>query len=85
MSQKTVTRSTLGSFGELPIEMRVAEAGGREEIAARLTREIDDLTHALSTASAEVRKELVLLVECLRAARQVVERGANFANPARQP
>ncbi|ABE29849.1 hypothetical protein [Paraburkholderia xenovorans] len=84
MNPKTATRSTLGSFGELPIEERLAGAGGREEIAAQLTREIDDLTHALSTSSAEVRKELVLLVECLRAARQVIERSANFATRARQ-
>jgi hypothetical protein len=82
MTQKDAARSTPGSFGELSIEERLAQPGGagREEIVARLTHEIGCLNSALPTASRELQKEMVLLVECLRAARQVVERSVNFAN-----
>lgn len=82
MNRKTAAKSTLGSFGELPIEAKLKEGGkaGREEIVAQLTHEIGCLNEALPSASREVQKEMFLLVECLRAARQVVERSANFAN-----
>ncbi|MFM0413502.1 hypothetical protein [Paraburkholderia aromaticivorans] len=82
MTQKDAARSTRGSFGELSLEEKLAQPGGtgREEIVARLTHEIGCLNSALPTASRELQKEMVLLVECLRAARQVVERSVSFAN-----
>jgi hypothetical protein len=36
------------------------------------------LNNVLLTASPDLKKELILLVECLRAARQVVERSVSF-------
>lgn len=82
MTQNDADRSTQGSFGEISIEEMLAQPGGagREEIVARLTHEIGCLNSALPTASRELQREMVLLVECLRAARQVVERSVNFAN-----
>ncbi|ASL42900.1 hypothetical protein bAD24_I05370 [Burkholderia sp. AD24] len=82
MPPKNAGKSTLGAFGDLPIEDQLAEGGGegRAMIVARLTAEIDCLTDAMPNASLALRKELVLLVECLRAARQVVERSASFVN-----
>ncbi|CAB3796545.1 hypothetical protein [Paraburkholderia caffeinilytica] len=82
MAQKNAAKSTLGACVDLPLEARLAEAGGagRDEISARLTHEIGCLNSALPGASPVLRNEMTLLVECLRAARQVVERSANFAN-----
>lgn len=82
MPPKPAGKSTLGSFGDLPLEAQLAEGGGagRTMIAARLTAEIDRLSDALASASPVERKEVRLLVECLRAARQVVERSASFVN-----
>ena len=82
MLQKNVSRSTLGACAEIPLEAQLAEAGGagRERIAARLTAEIARINDALVTAAPTVKNELILLVECLRAARQVVERSASFSN-----
>ncbi|MFM0204637.1 hypothetical protein PQR53_32895 [Paraburkholderia fungorum] len=82
MLEKTAGKSTLGACADLPLEARLAEAGGagRESIVARLTTEIDAMNSALPGASSTVRRELILLVECLRAARQVVERSVSFTN-----
>lgn len=82
MPPETAGKSTLGACADLPLEVQLAEAGGagREAIAARLTVEIGCMNSALATASPTVQKELILLVECLRAARQVVERSASFTN-----
>ncbi|EIF32308.1 hypothetical protein BCh11DRAFT_00027 [Burkholderia sp. Ch1-1] len=82
MSQKTAAKSALGMCGDLPIEAKLAEADGlgREEIVARLTHEIGCLNSALPSASPALKKEMVLLVECLCAARQVVERSVSFRN-----
>jgi hypothetical protein len=82
MSPKAASKSTLGACADLPLETQLAEAGGagREAIAARLTVEIGCLNVALASASPAVKKELTLLVECLRAARQVVERSVSFTH-----
>ncbi|MEA3086438.1 MAG: hypothetical protein QOC89_4135 [Paraburkholderia sp.] len=82
MLEKTAGKSTLGACADLPLEAQLAETGGagRESIVARLTTEIDAMNSALPGASPTVRKELILLVECLRAARQVVERSVSFTN-----
>ncbi|WP_236077379.1 hypothetical protein [Paraburkholderia domus] len=82
MPPKNASKSTLGACADLPLEAQLAEAGGagREMIAARLTAEIGRINEALVTAAPTVKNELVLLVECLRAARQVVERSASFTN-----
>jgi hypothetical protein len=87
MRRKTVSKSTLGAIVDLPLEAQLAEAGGagRAAIAAKLSVEIDRMNSALATASPVVQKELTLLVECLRAARQVVERSASFRNARNQP
>ncbi|MGF6904812.1 hypothetical protein [Paraburkholderia sp. GAS348] len=80
MVKKNAGKSTLGSFTDLPIEAQLLEddGAGREAIEARLTAEIGCLNNALLIASPALKKELILLVECLRAARQVVERSASF-------
>jgi hypothetical protein len=82
MPPKNAGKSTLGECADLPLEAQLAEAGGagREMIATRLTAEIDRMSGALVTAVPTVKNELTLLVECLRAARQVVERSASFTN-----
>jgi hypothetical protein len=82
MPPKNAGKSTLGACADLPLEAQLAEAGGagRERIAARLTAEIGSIDTALATAAPAVKHELILLVECLRAARQVVERSASFTN-----
>ena len=80
MPPKNAGKSTLGSCAHLPLEDQLADGGGREMIAARLTAEIDRMCAALVTAAPAVNNELALLVECLRAARQVVERSASFKN-----
>jgi hypothetical protein len=82
MDKRIAGKSLLGRCADLPIEDRLAEAGGagRKEIEARLTAEIGCMNNALLTASPGLKKELILLVECLRAARQVVERRASFTN-----
>ncbi len=82
MDRKTADRSLLGGCAALPIEKQLGEAGGAEraEIEAKLTVEIGCMSSALKTASPTLKKELTLLVECLRAARQVVERSASFKN-----
>jgi hypothetical protein len=82
MPGKTAGKSTLGACADLPLEAQLAEAGGagRASIAARLSAEIERMNSALPAALPAVRKELILLVECLRAARQVVERSASFTN-----
>ncbi|WP_144110563.1 hypothetical protein [Paraburkholderia sp. BCC1886] len=82
MARTPAAKSTLGACADLPLEARLAEAGGagREAIARQLTQEIGCLSSALPTTAPALRKEIVLLVECLRAARQVVERSANFTN-----
>jgi hypothetical protein len=82
MDKKTADKSLLGSCANLPIEDLLAEANGagRAEIEAKLNVEIGCMNSALTTASPALKKELTLLVECLRAARQVVERSASFKN-----
>jgi hypothetical protein len=82
MPQKNASKSALGACADLRLETQLAEDGGagREMIAARLTAEIGRIGDALATAAPGVKNELVLLVECLRAARQVVERSASFIN-----
>jgi hypothetical protein len=81
MPPKNAGKSTLGACAHLPLEDQLADGcGGREMIAARLTAEIDRMCAALVTAAPAVNNELALLVECLRAARQVVERSASFKN-----
>lgn len=82
MPPKTAAKSTLGACADLPLDTQLAEDGGagRERIAAHLSAEIGCMNSALSTASPAVQRELILLVECLRAARQVVERSVSFAN-----
>ncbi|PQV44279.1 hypothetical protein [Paraburkholderia sp. BL21I4N1] len=86
MPPTTAGKSTLGSFGDLPLEAQLAERGGagRTVIVARLTAEIERLSDAVTNASPALRKELILLVECLRAARQVVERSASFVDARSQ-
>lgn len=86
MPPKTAGKSTLGSFGDLPLEAQLAErdGAGRAAIVARLTEEIERLSDAVINASPALRKELILLVECLRAARQVVERSGSFVNARSQ-
>ena len=80
MVKKSAGKSTLGEFVDLPIEAQLLEddGAGRKAIEARLTAEIDRVNDALMTASPASKKELILLVECLRAARQVVERSVSF-------
>lgn len=82
MPPETASKSTLGACADLPLEAQLDEDGGagRAAIAARLTDEIVAMSGALLTASPELKKELTLLVECLRAARQVVERSISFKN-----
>lgn len=82
MRPQTAGKSTLGSCGDLPLEAQLAEGGGagRMEIAARLTAEMERLGAALANAPPDVCKEGMLLVECLRAARRVVERSVSFIN-----
>ncbi|MFM0335925.1 hypothetical protein [Paraburkholderia fungorum] len=82
MPPKNAGKSTLGACADLPLEAQLAEASGagREMVAARLTAEIDNINAALAAAAPAVKNELILLVECLRAARQVVERSASFIN-----
>ncbi|WP_259461512.1 hypothetical protein [Paraburkholderia fungorum] len=82
MPQNNANKSTLGACADLRLEAQLAEGGGagRELIAARLTAEISRVSDALVTAAPTVKNELVLLVECLRAARLVVERSASFTN-----
>lgn len=86
MSVETVVKNMLGLCGDFPIEAKLAEGDGigREEIMARLTHEIGCLNSALPNASPALKKEIVLLVECLRAARQVVERSVSFASVRNQ-
>jgi hypothetical protein len=80
MVKKNAGKSTLGALADLPIEAQFMEddGAGREAIEARLTAEIGCLNNVLLTASPDLKKELILLVECLRAARQVVERSVSF-------
>jgi hypothetical protein len=82
MPPRNASKSTFGACADLPLEAQLAETGGagREMIATRLSAEIGRMSGALVTASPTVKHELTLLVECLRAARQVVERGASFIN-----
>lgn len=82
MPPEAAGKSTLGACADLPLEAELAEAGGagRAALAARLTDEIGRVSHALSGAPPARQKELTLLVECLRAARHVVERSASFTN-----
>ncbi|CAN7764862.1 hypothetical protein LJR034_007369 [Caballeronia sp. LjRoot34] len=82
MPPKNAGKSTFGACADLLIETQLAEAGGAgsKMIATRLTAEIDRMSGALVTAAPTVKNELTLLVECLRAARQVVERSASFTN-----
>jgi len=82
MDKKSVAKSMLGGCTDLPIEAQLAEGGGagRATIEARLTAEIERVNDALLIATPVVKKELILLVECLRAARQVVERSVSFRN-----
>jgi hypothetical protein len=82
MDRKTAGKSMLGTCADLPLEAQLAQGGGvgRTELEARLTDEIERINDAFMTASPALRKELTLLVECLRAARQVVERSASFKN-----
>jgi hypothetical protein len=82
MPPKNANKSPLGAFADLPLDAQLAEPGGagRATIEAQLTAEIGRLNDALASASPAAKKELILLVECLRAARQVVERSASFIN-----
>ncbi|WGS51079.1 hypothetical protein LFL96_06135 [Paraburkholderia sp. D15] len=82
MPPKAAGKSTLGSCGDLPLEAQLAEGGGagRAAIVARLTEEMERLSAALANAPPDAHKEGMLLVECLRAARRVVERSASFVN-----
>lgn len=82
MPPRAAGKSTLGACADLPLEAQLAERDGtgRAQIAGRLSDEIDRMNEALASASPAGRKELILLVECLRAARQVVERSASFVN-----
>jgi hypothetical protein len=82
MDKKPAGKSMLGACADLPLEARLAEAGGagRAEVEAQLTAEIDRMNGALLTASPASKRELILLVECLRAARLVVQRSASFTN-----
>jgi hypothetical protein len=86
MDKKTASKSLLGRCADLPLEARLAQAGGagRAEIEAQLSAEIGRMNDALLSATPTVKKELILLVECLRAARQVVERSASFTNARSQ-
>jgi hypothetical protein len=86
MPPKTAAKSMLGACTDLPLEAQLAEAGGegRTAIAARLSAEIGCMNSALPGASPVLKRELILLVECLRAARQVVERSASFKNACDQ-
>ncbi|SAL26781.1 hypothetical protein AWB67_01101 [Caballeronia terrestris] len=77
-------RSTLGAFVVLPLEQQLNDPAGRSAIAERLTRDFERMRRACLAAAqrgnyAEHRK-LNLLVECLSAARRVVERSASFEN-----
>lgn len=82
MRPQAAGKSTLGSCADLPLEAQLAEGGGagRAAIVARLTAEIEQLSAALANAPLDARNEGMLLVECLRAARRVVERSASFVN-----
>jgi len=82
MPPETAVKSTLGACADLLLEQRLAEGGGagRAAIVAQPTDEIAALSQVLQSAAPALQRELILLVECLRAARQVVERSANFTN-----
>ncbi|WP_144142598.1 hypothetical protein [Paraburkholderia sp. BCC1884] len=82
MPPQAAGEGALDASHEASLEARLAEGGaaGRAAIVARLGGEIEHLNRSWANASPDRRRELILLVECLRAARRVVERSASFVN-----
>jgi hypothetical protein len=85
---KTTASSSAAAWLAAPLEARMSadHGAGRAGVIERLAHEIaransDWRTSGASAAVApDTRRERVLLVECLRMARQVVERGDGLVN-----
>ncbi|MDE1184504.1 hypothetical protein [Paraburkholderia sp.] len=86
MRREPAHKSTLGACADLPLEAQLAGPGsaGRDALLARLAAEIGCANDALATASPASKRELILLVECLRAARLVVQRSVGFTHARNQ-